>query len=218
MTNTDPTPSLPSPIVTRAVLGWSNPETAGGASVRLYALDKGKSPRWDHTQGPGGRTIERAIVERDGGTLEGDRYLVVWMGNRFVDDLYIERTAKLIANAAEDPDDDPVPRLLARTNELQSLLALFADPSPCRFDHHGDCQEHDFSGLEGQPCPMVRIRALVEEAGLLDQAQPTEDHPTIAQPFCMDHHPTQHRDGKPPWCKQCGMDAVGNEPKGRLDR
>jgi hypothetical protein len=62
-----------------AVLGWSNPETAGGANVRLYALDRGASPRWDS----GGRTVEKAIIESDGGFYEGDLYLIVPVGTRF---------------------------------------------------------------------------------------------------------------------------------------
>lgn len=38
-------------------------------------------------------------------------------------------------------------------------------------------------------------------------------HPEQA---CTDHKPVQHRDGKPPWCKECGLTAAGVEPKSRL--
>lgn len=62
-----------------AVLGWANPDPAVD-NVRLYALDRGGSPRWAPD---GGRSVERAIVERDGGNREGDRYLVVRVGTRF---------------------------------------------------------------------------------------------------------------------------------------
>ena len=34
---------------------------------------------------------------------------------------------------------------------------------------------------------------------------------------CPDHRPVQHRDGKPPWCKTCGLTARGTRPIGRLD-
>lgn len=33
---------------------------------------------------------------------------------------------------------------------------------------------------------------------------------------CPDHRPVQHRDGKPPWCKTCGLTAYGVEPVGML--
>lgn len=82
-----------------AVLGWSNPTTAGGASVRLYALDVDPSPRWARD---GGRTIERALVERDGGNFEGDRYLVVRLGDRFVKDEAAERVTAAILAALEE--------------------------------------------------------------------------------------------------------------------
>ena len=67
--------------ITPAVLGWSNP-TTGPESLRLYATDKGKSPRWD---GEHGRVVEQALREQ-GGTGEGDRYLVVRVGDRFTSD------------------------------------------------------------------------------------------------------------------------------------
>lgn len=31
-----------------------------------------------------------------------------------------------------------------------------------------------------------------------------------------DHRPVQHRDGKPPWCKVCGLTTEGLEPVSRL--
>lgn len=31
------------------------------------------------------------------------------------------------------------------------------------------------------------------------------------------HRPTQHRDGKRPWCKSCGRDSLGNQIKAVLD-
>lgn len=82
------------PDITPAVLGWSNPTTNGGANLRLYALDKGPSPRWDKD---GGRTIEMALIERDGGRLyEGDRYLVVHLGDRFISEAFQNIVIKAI--------------------------------------------------------------------------------------------------------------------------
>lgn len=81
-----------------AVLGWSNPDTAGGANVRLYALDVSGNPRWAPD---GGRTIERALIERDGGFSEGDRYLVVRIGDRFVDDTTQQKVTQAITAALD---------------------------------------------------------------------------------------------------------------------
>jgi hypothetical protein len=30
--------------------------------------------------------------------------------------------------------------------------------------------------------------------------------------LCPVHKPVQHRDGKPPWCPVCGLDATGRVP------
>lgn len=35
---------------------------------------------------------------------------------------------------------------------------------------------------------------------------------------CEIHKPVQHRDNKPPWCKQCGLTAGGETPLSRADR
>lgn len=84
--------------ITPAVLGWSNPVTAGGANVRLYATDVDNGPRWAEN---GGRTVERAIVERDGGMFEGDRYLIVHLGDRFTTADVEARIAAAIAEALD---------------------------------------------------------------------------------------------------------------------
>lgn len=85
------------PYALPCTLGWSNPDT-GPENVRLYALDAGPSPRWAK---PHARVAETAIREHDGGMREGDRYLVVRVGDRFVDD-------DLIAYVA-----DRIPQLVA---------------------------------------------------------------------------------------------------------
>lgn len=69
-------------IVLPAVLGWSNPDT-GPESLRLYATDQGCSPRWVK---PHARVVETALRESPADTSEGDRYVVVRVGNRFTSD------------------------------------------------------------------------------------------------------------------------------------
>lgn len=34
--------------------------------------------------------------------------------------------------------------------------------------------------------------------------------------MCPNHKPIQHRDGKPPWCRECGLTANGTVPKSRI--
>jgi len=36
------------------------------------------------------------------------------------------------------------------------------------------------------------------------------------QPGCTDHNPVQHRDGKPAWCKRCGLTASFTVPEFRF--
>jgi len=87
------------PRVIPAILGWRNPED-DGRSLRLYALDRGPSPRWDRQSSPAGRTIETALGStdpREYGRGEGDRLLVVRLGDRFVD----ADRAEAIAGAVE---------------------------------------------------------------------------------------------------------------------
>lgn len=60
-----------------AVLGWSNPDT-GPWDTRVYATDQGDSPRWAK---PHARVVEQALYEA--GAREGDRLVVVVLGDRF---------------------------------------------------------------------------------------------------------------------------------------
>lgn len=82
--------------VLKSVLGWANPDSHGGNNLRLYALDQGDAPRWAED---GGRTVERAIIEAGGG--EGDRYLIVPVGNRFVNKDRMERIIMAIDEILE---------------------------------------------------------------------------------------------------------------------
>lgn len=82
-----------------AVLGWGNPEP-DRVGLRLYATDRDRSPRWDKLY-PGGRVAEYAVVERFG-TAEGDRFLIVRVGDRFTPDAEIERLAAAIRAAQID--------------------------------------------------------------------------------------------------------------------
>jgi hypothetical protein len=96
------------PIVIPAVLGWRNPDD-DGKSLRLYALDRGSSPRWDRQSSPTGRTIECALVStdpREYGRGEGDRYLVVRLGDRFTSPEAADRIAARIEHLLDDAEED----------------------------------------------------------------------------------------------------------------
>lgn len=81
-----------------ACLGWNNTER-DAAQKRLYATDMGNNPRWDKLH-PGGRVAEYAAEER--GAHEGDRYLVVRVGDRFVPDSEMDRVASAIRSILND--------------------------------------------------------------------------------------------------------------------
>lgn len=79
-----------------AYLGWGNPER-DKVSLRLYATDNDDAPRWDRTY-EGGRVVEYAVVERFG-QAEGDRFLVVRVGDRFTPDDAMQRVTEAVAKA-----------------------------------------------------------------------------------------------------------------------
>lgn len=80
-----------------AYLGWGNPER-DKVSLRLYATDNDDSPRWDRNY-EGGRVVEYAAVERE--ATEGDRFLVVRVGNRFTPDEAMQRVTDAVRIALE---------------------------------------------------------------------------------------------------------------------
>lgn len=91
-----------------AVLGWGNPER-DRESCRLYALDAGPSPRW--LDPPAGRVVEQGIREAGvtpypSGQGEGDRYLIVRVGSRFVSEDGVRAVAERIMDALEEIDPD----------------------------------------------------------------------------------------------------------------
>lgn len=109
MTETTPAPGTVldpdgRPVITPAVLGWKNPDD-DGRSLRLYALDRGPSPRWDRSSSPTGRTVECAVAGDTfdtHGAGEGDRYLVVRVGDRYTDEEAIDLFAKLLGRLVEE--------------------------------------------------------------------------------------------------------------------
>lgn len=56
--------------------------------------------------------------------------------------------------------DPPVPT----TADLYELLDKLAEDTPCRFDHHGYCQEHGW--LDEGPCPHRQADKLLRKAGV----------------------------------------------------
>ena len=59
---------------------------------------------------------------------------------------------------------------------------------------------------DGTPEPMPLEAAAGEYTETVDATPEGADH---------DHKPTQHRDGKEPWCKACGLTAANQEPTSR---
>jgi hypothetical protein len=89
------------PYVTTAYLGWGNPER-DAVQMRLYATDVDDSPRWAPEQG--GRVVEYACTEH--GATEGDRFLVVRLGNRFVKREDAEAIGQQVAALVERLTED----------------------------------------------------------------------------------------------------------------
>lgn len=71
--------------------------------------------------------------------------------------------------------------------------------------HYVNLGDWIIRGVKGEfyPCKPDVFEATYEPVAVID---------------CPDHRPVQHRDGKPPWCKTCGLTAYGVEPVGLFDR
>lgn len=63
------------------------------------------------------------------------------------------------SEAGQQLDRDGALSYVDYVARLETALAALVDDSPCRYDHHGDCQEH---GLSPRPCRMEVARRLVE--------------------------------------------------------
>lgn len=64
--------------------------------------------------------------------------------------------------------------------------------------------------LDGPQADLLRQSLIPEVSISID--------PPLAGIDCPDHKPRQHRDGKPPWCRECGLTANFEMPIGILDR
>jgi len=105
-------------IFLQTYLGWSNEDTHGGESLRLYALDKGQSPRWAPN---GGRTVERALLEHNGGNRgEGDRYLVVRLGDRFTDMEFVARVISSVERVMQQ-DAEVIEQIKEKINTQEGF-------------------------------------------------------------------------------------------------
>ena len=66
----------------------------------------------------------------------------------------------------------------SRAQRFRSLLALFVDDEECRFDHHGNCQNHGIDWDDTSPgeCSMVAVRAALHPPAVsVVEPQPAEE-------------------------------------------
>ncbi|MEO3860911.1 hypothetical protein [Acrocarpospora sp. B8E8] len=73
--------------------------------------------------------------------------------DKYYGDLNRRATTKLLEQQGEIND------LRARAEQAEAILRQQLDPYPCRYDHHGECQEHD--RLADGTCMQARIRELL---------------------------------------------------------
>lgn len=80
----------------------------------------------------------------------------------------------------------------------------------------------EYTGLIGAEFVKIRddftrVTAHIEETDAeLMRGLSVDDRLAAAE--CSDHKPRQHRDGKPPWCRKCGLTAAGLVPISALKR
>jgi hypothetical protein len=55
----------------------------------------------------------------------------------------------------------------AARDKLATLVRDLTDPEPCRYDHHGGCQEHGYLSLEnGERCPHAEAKEVLASLGI----------------------------------------------------
>lgn len=59
------------------------------------------------------------------------------------------------------------------------LLDALIDDSECRFDHHGDCQEHGYSLEPGEVCPQHEAKQVIAAARRDDGSVTAFDNRTV---------------------------------------
>lgn len=74
----------------------------------------------------------------------------------------------------------------------------------------------DLTGLDRVDRSVAVAHTQAVIASLIDQGLAFTKAPPAMLPVCQDHRPVQHRDGKPAWCRNCGLTADFQEPVSRL--
>jgi hypothetical protein len=57
---------------------------------------------------------------------------------------------------------------------------------------------------------------LIAERVTIDDDLGAPVGPASSDIDCRNHQPRQHRDGKPPWCNECGLTESGEEPQSHV--
>lgn len=122
------------------------------------------------------------------------------MTNRMLSDDEIENRFGFHKAAIEGPN---------ATAELHAEIrrkfkALARDLDEMVFD--GRAKSIAFNELE--TASMWFHKALASHSEL----EPDEPFEFTVKDFCETHDPVQHRDGKPPWCRACGLTKNGTTP------
>lgn len=72
------------------------------------------------------------------------------------------------------------------------------------------------SGVGVLRVDMVNLATLLRSVA--DSLSPDQQHTAPEAVPAHDHKPVQHRDGKPPWCKICGLTASFHVPRSAFAR
>lgn len=71
--------------------------------------------------------------------------------------------------------------------------------------------------IEPEGVGTVNLTLLAEHV-TIDDDTGTPVGPAASDIDCRNHQPRQHRDGKPPWCNECGLTADGQQPRSRFEK
>ncbi len=77
---------------------------------------------------------------------------------------FIKYTLKHYSGDVNDLEwsTEQIQALLSMIKKRDKIIEDFIDPNECSYDHHGNCQEHGWTGTN-PPCPHKRAKVLLKE-------------------------------------------------------
>ena len=122
--------------------------------------------------------------------------------------------------AAQQAAIDRVRHMIEASSHVQASIteALYTDAVERADEEALSRLTPDQRALVAEARRLLAERAQADEQAAVEAMAGVPEGSTDGAwaPPSHDHRPVQHRDGKPPWCPECGLTAQGTEPVSRF--